>query len=71
MSPRVAIRPRSLGAIRGRPLAGMVLDAAEVARFAAERDQDAAQERGLAIGQVVLLLVVLGVVALLVAVQRG
>lgn len=53
------------------PMPGMVSDPAEVARFAAERDEDARRERWLLVGQTVMLLVVVVVVAVLVAVQRS
>ena len=50
---------------------GMVTDPAEVARFAAERDEDARRERWLLVGQTAMLLIVIAVVAVLVAVQRA
>jgi hypothetical protein len=49
----------------------MVIDAAEVTRFAAERDADAARERWLFVGQTVMLLLVVLVIAVLVAIQRA
>jgi hypothetical protein len=49
----------------------MVTDPAEVARFAAERDEDARRERWLLVGQAAMLLIVIVVVAMLVAVQRA
>lgn len=49
---------------------GMVTDPVEVARFAAERDDDLRHERWLLVGQVLMLLIVLGVVTLLVSLQR-
>jgi hypothetical protein len=52
------------------PVPGMVADPAEVARFAAERDEDLRRERWLLQGQSVVLVAVLGVVALLVLLQR-
>ena len=54
----------------GTPVPGLVRDPAELARFAAERDEDLRHERWLLAGQGVVLLVVLGVVALLVLLQR-
>ncbi|MET0773850.1 MAG: hypothetical protein ABWZ82_12250 [Candidatus Limnocylindrales bacterium] len=53
------------------PVPGLVTDPAEVARFAAERDEDSRRERRLFVGQAVMLLAVLVVVAVLVAVQRA
>lgn len=70
MSPRLAVRPRSSGAVCLRAPAFPV-DVAEVARFVAERDADVAHERWLIIGQLVMLLLVLGVIGALVAIQRG
>jgi hypothetical protein len=49
----------------------MVADAVEVARFAAERAEDARRERWLLVGQTVMLLIVVAMVALLLAVQRS
>jgi hypothetical protein len=51
------------------PAPGMVTDQVEVARFAAERDQDARGERWLIVGQAAMLLIVIVVTALLLAVQ--
>jgi hypothetical protein len=53
------------------PVPGMVTDPAQIARFAAERDEDARRERWLLVGQVVMLLIVIVVVAVLVSVQRA
>jgi hypothetical protein len=53
------------------PVPGMVTDPAEVARFATERDEDGRRERWLLVGQALMLLIVMGVVALLLAVQRA
>lgn len=71
MSPRLVVRPRSVGAMRRQVACGITLDVAEAARFVAERDQDASRERWLVIGQGLALMVVLALVALMVAVQRG
>lgn len=70
MRPRHAIRPRSMGATRSRP-AGAMADVAETVRFVAERDQDAARERWLVTGQLAMLLLVLALVSVMVAIQRG
>jgi hypothetical protein len=53
------------------PMPGMVTDAAEVARFAAERDEDARRERWLLAGQTAMLLIVAMVVAVLMVVHRS
>ena len=53
------------------PVPGIVTDPVEVARFAAERTEDARRERWLLVGQTVMLLIVLGVVVLLVTLQRS
>jgi hypothetical protein len=53
------------------PVPGMVTDAVELARFAAERDEDARRERRLFVGQTAMLLIVVVVTALLLAVQRA
>lgn len=71
MSPRTSIRPRSAGALRRLAPAGAVIDVAEVARFVAERDEDAARERWLLIAQTAMLLIVAFVVTVLVAFQRA
>jgi hypothetical protein len=47
----------------------MVTDQVEVARFAAERDEDARGERWLFVGQAAMLLIVIVVTGLLLAVQ--
>ena len=52
------------------PVPGLVTDPAEVARFAAERDEDARRERWLLVGQTAMLLIVIVVVAVLVTIQR-
>jgi hypothetical protein len=49
----------------------MVVSTAELARFVAERDQDATHERWLVIGQLAMLVLVLALVTLMVAIQRG
>lgn len=71
MSPRLVVRPRSVGAMRRQAAGGLTLDVAEVARFVAERDEDASRERWLVIGQGLALMAVLALVALMVAFQRG
>ncbi len=52
------------------PVPGMVTVPVEVARFATERDEDLRHERWLLVGQGLMLLIVLGVVTLLVSLQR-
>ncbi|MFN8520644.1 MAG: hypothetical protein U0667_14915 [Chloroflexota bacterium] len=57
--------------MRRQAAGGLTLDVAEVARFVAERDEDASRERWLVIGQGLALMAVLALVALMVAFQRG
>lgn len=71
MSPRLAVRPRSRGAVSARVSATLAVDVAEVTRFVTERDADVAHERWLVVGQLVMLLLVLGVIGAMVAIQRG
>ncbi len=53
------------------PMAGTVIDPVEVARFAAELDEDVRREGWLFLGQTTMLLVVIVVVGVLVVVQRA